>query len=74
MGFWSEVDMEIRSRMNKFKTSYDCQSPTNKFVGLSLTIKSLTLRLLTEPCRPGSASYHQSAKWSRSGGLHVVQC
>ena len=23
MGFWSEVDMEIRSRMNKFKTSYD---------------------------------------------------
>lgn len=23
MGFWNEVDMEIRSRMNKFKTSYD---------------------------------------------------
>ena len=23
MGFWSEVDMEIRSRMKKFKTSYD---------------------------------------------------
>ena len=23
MGFWSEVDMEIHSRMNKFKTSYD---------------------------------------------------
>ena len=23
MSFWSEVDMEIRSRMNKFKTSYD---------------------------------------------------
>lgn len=23
MGFWSKVDMEIYSRMNKFKTSYD---------------------------------------------------
>ena len=23
MGFWSEVDMEICNRMNKFKTSYD---------------------------------------------------
>ena len=23
MGFWSEVDMKIRSRMNKGKTSYD---------------------------------------------------
>ena len=23
MGFWSEVDMEIRSRMNNFKTLYE---------------------------------------------------
>lgn len=23
MGFWKEVDIEIRSRMNTFKTSYE---------------------------------------------------
>ena len=52
-----------------------CQPPMNKrFMGLSWTIKFLTLRLLTEPCRPRLAFCHQSAKRSRSGGLHVVQC
>ena len=47
---------------------FSCQPPTDEFVGLSWTIKSLTLRLLTEPCRPRLASCRQSAKWSRSGG------
>ena len=71
---------EIRSLARKGEIGWDVfeshlsQPPTNEFVGLSLTIKPLTLRLLTEPCRPGPASYHQSPKWSRSGGLHVVQC
>ena len=33
MGFWSEVDMEIHSRMNKFKTSYDYEKENrNNFI------------------------------------------